>query len=153
MCGLPGAGKTTLAKKLQAERGATRLCPDEWMLAVMMDSSDVKERDRLRDPMEQALWKEGQELLKLGVNVILENGFWSKEEREIYRTIGKSLGAKVELHFLDAPFEVLWERVEKRNLNPQEFYITKKDMDDGWNVFQVPTEEEGRGYDFYKHYL
>jgi predicted kinase len=30
MVGLPGSGKTTLAKKLEGELGALRLTPDEW---------------------------------------------------------------------------------------------------------------------------
>lgn len=153
MCGLPGAGKTTLAKKLEFERGANRLCPDEWILAVLKERNDTQERDRLRDSIEHLLWKQAQILLKLGVNVILENGFWSIEERNSYRDIGHEIGAKVELHFVDAPFEVLWQRVEKRNSNPKEFQITKKDMEDGYEVFQPPTDEEGRGYDYYKHYL
>jgi len=29
ICGLPGSGKTTLAKKLEREHTAIRLCPDE----------------------------------------------------------------------------------------------------------------------------
>ena len=32
-CGLPGAGKTTLATELSAERGALRLTQDEWLIA------------------------------------------------------------------------------------------------------------------------
>lgn len=31
MCGLPGAGKTTLAKRIEIEEDALRLTPDEWM--------------------------------------------------------------------------------------------------------------------------
>ena len=30
-CGLPGAGKTTLANRLAEERGAVRLTKDEWL--------------------------------------------------------------------------------------------------------------------------
>lgn len=152
ICGIPGAGKTTLAKKLSAERSANRLCADDWILAILKDRKDIPERDRLRDPMEQLLWRQAQALLKLGVNVILENGFWAKEERDGYRNVGKSLGAKVELHFVDAPFEVLWDRVQKRNEESNEFFITKKEMDDAFNYFQPPTDEEGQTYDYYKHY-
>ena len=152
ICGLPGSGKTTLAKKLELERQANRLCPDDWIIAILKDQKDVPERDRLRDPMEQLLWKEAQALLKLGVNVILENGFWAKEERDIYLNVGRSLGAKVELHFMDATFDVLWERVEKRNSNLGEFQVTKKEMEDGYKVFQPPTQDEGQAYDFFKKY-
>ena len=33
-CGLPGAGKTTLAQQLAADRDALRLTKDEWMWAL-----------------------------------------------------------------------------------------------------------------------
>ena len=33
-CGLPGSGKTTLARRLATERGAVRLSKDEWMAAA-----------------------------------------------------------------------------------------------------------------------
>lgn len=52
ICGLPGAGKTTLAKKLAIERNAIRLCPDDWIIAILKDLNDIPERDRLRDPVE-----------------------------------------------------------------------------------------------------
>jgi len=32
ICGLPGSGKTTLSKKIEAETGAIRFCPDEWII-------------------------------------------------------------------------------------------------------------------------
>ena len=152
ICGLPEAGKTTLAKKLESEKRANRLCADDWILAILKDRDDISERNRLRDPMEQLLWREAQALLKLGVNVILENGFWSREERDSYSDIGKNLGAKVKLHFVDAPFDVLWERVGKRNSNLEEFQMTKKEMEDAHRAFQPPTEEEGQAYDYFQRY-
>jgi predicted kinase len=34
VCGLPGAGKTTLAKSLESQPRTVRLSPDEWMDAL-----------------------------------------------------------------------------------------------------------------------
>lgn len=152
ICGLPGAGKTTLAKKLESERYANRLCPDDWILAILKDQNDITERNRLRDPVEQLLWKEAQTLFNLGVNVILENGFWAKEERDRYRDVARNLGAKVELYFVDAPFDTLWERVLMRNSNPKEFQVTKKEMDEAYKNFEPPTDIEGQSYDYFRHY-
>ena len=39
ICGLPGAGKTTLAKQLERERPALRLTPDEWIAPLLADAS------------------------------------------------------------------------------------------------------------------
>lgn len=40
VCGLPGSGKTTLAKQLEEERNAVRMCPDDWIEAVLRDPGD-----------------------------------------------------------------------------------------------------------------
>lgn len=152
ICGLPGAGKTTLAKKLEIERRAVRLCPDDWIITILKDPNDIPERDRLRDPVEQLLWKHAQKLVLLGVNVILENGFWSSSERDSYRNIARKLGASVELHFLHAPFDKLWERVDKRNSSPNEFILSREELKESYELFELPTDEEGQTYDFYKKY-
>jgi predicted kinase len=150
--GTIGAGKTTLAEKLAAERNAHWFSPDDWVLAVLKDPSDIAERDRLRDPVEQMLWKEAQALLKLGVTVILENGFWTREERDQYLKTAKALGATVELHYVEAKPDELWERVQKRNSDPREFPITKEEVENALRLFQPPSEEEGAQYNSFKKY-
>lgn len=153
ICGLPGAGKTTLAKRLEFERNALRLCPDEWILPLLKDSRDIEELDRLREPVEQLLWKEAQRLLQLGVTVIMENGFWPDWERERYRIRAEELGAEVELHFVDAPLETLWERIQMRNsLDDTEIVIGYNDLKNFVEKFNPPTEEEGKRFHFYKKY-
>jgi predicted kinase len=92
MCGLPGSGKTTLAKQIESLRSALRLCPDEWIGSLLADSTDTAELDRLRAPVESVQWKVAKRALALGINVVLENGFWSREERASYRSQADSIG-------------------------------------------------------------
>ena len=47
ICGLPGAGKTTLAKRLEHELRAVRLCPDEWKHDLGIDYYD-EEQTRIK---------------------------------------------------------------------------------------------------------
>src|SRR5437868_759318 len=101
MCGLPGSGKTTLAKKLEKERCALRLCPDEWIVALYGEDI-ARDRDRLyavRDPVEALQWQLAEQALAREVDVILESGFWSRRERDHMRARAKELNATVELHF------------------------------------------------------
>ena len=149
ICGLPGAGKTTLAKKLANERQAVRLCAEDWVIRILKDQKDIVERDRLRDPVEQLLWRLAQELLRLGNVVILENGFWAKNERDGYLKIARELGVRVELYYVSEPFSVLWERVEKRNSDSNELVMTIKELKNSWQVFEPPTKMEGQSYDYF----
>ena len=114
ICGLPGSGKTTLAKKLAAAAQAVRLSPDEWKHALGIDYYDEPARVRL----ENRLWMLAQELLSLGQSVVMEHGFWAREERDELRKAGRKLGATVELHYLEASVEELWHRLESRNQEP-----------------------------------
>lgn len=151
ICGLPGAGKTQLAKQMESSRQAFRLCPDEWIKAVVENESDKHELDRLREPVEALQWNTAQKLLTLGVTVVLENGFWTKEERTKLQSQAKALGVRVELHYLNVPKEQLWRRIANRNSDAPEhaFRITRKEFDSWWPLFQVPDSDELKTYDNY----
>lgn len=140
ICGLPGSGKTTLAKQLAPEARAVRLSPDEWKHALGIDYYDEDGRVRL----EERLWRMAQELLALGQSVVMENGFWAEEERDELRLAGRSLGARVELHYLDASVEELWRRLDLRNLEtePGTVSIKRSDLEKWAAQFEAPDDAE-----------
>ena len=52
----------------------------------------------------------------LNGNVVLDLGFTTKEQREIFSSQAKELGMNAEVHYLDAPKHIRKKRVEKRNI-------------------------------------
>jgi predicted kinase len=136
VCGLPGSGKTTLAKRLENKCRAVRLCPDEWMEALSLNLYDEKKRAEI----EALQWNLAQSLLALGNTVIIEWGTWARSERDTLRLGARAVGAAVELHCLAAPVDVLFERIRYRNKeNPP---IEREMLLQWFEKFQVPTPEE-----------
>ena len=108
--GLPGSGKTTLARDLAARTGALRLTPDEWM-QPLFGVSDV---DGKRDVLEGRLIWTGFQALRGGLSVILDFGCWSPEERWAIRDLAGLAGADFRLHHLWVDEEVRRARCDAR---------------------------------------
>jgi predicted kinase len=82
--------------------------------------------------------------LYLGTNVILDFGFWAREEREDFRLRAKQLGASSEVHFLDVSEDELMRRIAARNAQDSEeyFHIPQETMKPWIAFFQRPTLDE-----------
>jgi predicted kinase len=144
MVGLPFSGKTTLARKLERECSALRLTPDEWHVSLFGQDARGPEHDARHNLIEGMLWNIASRALELGTNVILDFGFWAREEREDFRSRAKKLGASSEVHFLDVSEKELLKRLEVRNSQPSQayFYITAEMLKPWIEFFQRPTEDE-----------
>ena len=139
-CGLPGAGKTALATRIASERGAVRLTKDEWLWALGSTPWDRSTGERI----ERELWRLAQEILRLGLSVVLDFGLWARIERDEMRTVARDLGVGVELHYLEVPAEELWRRIELRNSAPpwDKEPIGRDDLE-GWiATFEAPYASE-----------
>ena len=153
ICGLPGSGKTTLAKSIAASTGAIRFSPDEWIKDIWKEGAET-EGNRFRDQIELLQWEIAKQILRNSVDVIIEWGTWGRSEREKLRNEASAAGAKVKFYYLEISREILKERILQRNqrLDPNEFYIPQKEievfLDDCFNSFQIPTSEELATYDF-----
>lgn len=136
VCGLPGSGKTTRARQLEARLRAVRLAPDEWMAALALDLWDAAARARV----EALQWELARMLLSQGLTVVIEWGTWARAERDALRLGARSLGAAVELHHLTALPHVLLERVRRRGR--EEPRIELADILRWNDAFEVPTDDE-----------
>jgi predicted kinase len=144
MVGLPCSGKTTLARSLEIQRSALRLTPDEWQVSLFGQDAEAPEHDARHTQIERLLWTIASRALQLGTSVILDFGFWAREEREDFRLRAKKLGAASEVHFLDESEEELLRRLAARNAQPSEtcFRISAEAMKPWVAFFQKPTADE-----------
>jgi len=141
VCGLPGSGKTTEAKRLSTHRPGVRFAPDEWLIALDVNLWESSIRQRV----ESLQWTTAKDLLRVGATVIIEWGTWGRVERDVLRTEARDLGATVELRYLDVPLDELWRRIRSRDMEDPP--VKRPDLDDWSRMFQVPDEAEVRLYD------
>jgi predicted kinase len=143
ICGLPGSGKTTLAKQIEHAGHAVRFSPDEWLYRLGIDFYDEAGRSKV----EHLQWELAQQLLRRGNDIVLENGFWSKEERDSYRAAATEIGATTKVHFLDVSVAELKSRIVRRNLardaaTPE---VDPSSLDQCATMFEAPDDDELRG--------
>jgi predicted kinase len=138
-CGLPGSGKTTVARGRERDAGAIRFSTDEWMADLGLDFFDD-----MRDSLQLRLDKLWKELLEHGQTVILEDGTWKREERDGLRQFAKRANAITEIHYFDIEFSQLWRRLEGRNANPTygTVPITRELLEESWRRFEKPDGAE-----------
>ena len=149
-CGLPGSGKTTLARRLEQAAPALRLTADEWLHALYPGiSTPEAETGPCRARVEGLQWAIAQRALELGGNVVLDWGVWAREERDLYRTGARKLGARVVLCVLDPPIAELWNRLSRRNADRPvgAFEIPRADLLRWSDRFERPTADELALYD------
>ncbi len=144
VCGLTGSGKTTYAKRLEETLGAVRFCPDEWMQALSLSLHDEDKRAQI----EALQWAQAQRLLALGQTVIIEWGTWGRSERDTLRLGARALGAATDQHYLSAPVEVLWKRIQRWGMEDPP--LMREDLVRSAEIFQSPTIEEAGLFDAYK---
>lgn len=140
-CGLPGSGKTSLARIIEHKASALRLTGDDWMHKLYPGiSTPEAENGPCRNRVEGLQWEIALRAIALQCNVVVDWGLWSRAERDACRDQARATGAEVVLCFLDVPFEALWQRLALRNteLPSGTFQISRTDLMRWSKLFEPP---------------
>jgi predicted kinase len=144
MVGLPCSGKTTLARRLEAEHQALRLTPDEWQIALYGQDAKDLDHDRRHGIIEGLMWDLAERVLQLGTSVILDFGFWTREERDDFRVRAARLGVNFAIHYAACAPEDLLRRLAGRNAaQPAGAFVIGEGALRQWmRQFEAPDADE-----------
>lgn len=143
ICGKICCGKTTYTQQLKQERGATVLSCDELMLALFPEQLGDR-HEEISQKAQAYLFQRAADLLELGVPVILEWGFWTKEGRRGAEEFFRSRGFETEWHYIEVPGET-WKRLlEKRNqaASSDAYYVDPNLARKCEDLFEPPEPDE-----------
>jgi predicted kinase len=134
ICGRVGSGKTTFGRQLATDRRAVFFCLDEWMATLFtMDAPTPLTLEWMLPRVERAerqIVSTARQVLDCGVEVILELGFFRREQRDRMRA--PLAGYDLKTHVMDVPRDVRRERVRERNRGSATFSIEVDDATFDW---------------------
>ncbi|KAF2822014.1 putative ATP/GTP-binding protein [Ophiobolus disseminans] len=154
-CGIAGAGKTTLAKAIEATYPAfTRIsidditCQNHGIYGIDYEASAAL-YEQYQDEADITYRARYRALLADKKDVILERSFYAREDREEYRKMAHDGGARVVLVFLkaegDEGKEFLWNRICKRSNRGKTadsaLDISRETFEMYWRGFEDPVGE------------
>lgn len=121
VCGLPGTGKTTVAKKIADETGS-------FVFNTDIVRKELFEKPRYTDKEKELVYKllfeMAEKFLKSAKNVVLDGTFYKKELRERVRKIARK--AKSDFHVVEVKCE---EKILKGRMGKRKKEKTPSDAD------------------------
>ncbi|CAH0055828.1 unnamed protein product [Clonostachys solani] len=152
MCGVAGAGKSTLSKSIVAEFPSfTRLSIDQ----MIFDAYGLYGVDYPRELYQQYSSEANEQFIDdfrhllssdEPRDVVLDRSFYAKDDRDDYRKLAQDMGARFILVFFEISKDKLWQRIQHRATGDRNadsaFDITPDILDRYVGGFERPDEDE-----------
>lgn len=145
LCGKIAAGKSTLTAALAQQPSTVVLSEDLWLHRLFgPEMATVTDYVRCSGRLRDAIGPHTEDLLRLGVSVVLDFPANTLAARAWMRTLFETAGADHRLHFLDVPDEVCLARLHARNAaGIHAFTPTDAEFAAITRHFVPPSEAEG----------
>lgn len=142
ICGFIGSGKTTFARKLEKETGAIRITKDEWVIKIFGNKITSDKKFEVFDKNVTELATDiAFKILKSGGDVIIDEGFWIKSQRDYIKKKILNIGAKPILYYVECDVEKMRERVVTRSkIPPEDSFEIGGEMFDSYLKYWQPPE-------------
>lgn len=147
VCGKIGCGKTYYANRLKEQEHAVILSTDE-VTYDLTNNQQGEGYDEFARRVNLYLRKKAVEIVNAGCTVILDWGFWTKENRKEIKRYGENNGVLVEMHYIDIDDKTWFENIEKRNNEVisgnggSSFYVDEGLLNKVSSLFEIPEKEE-----------
>ena len=147
ICGKIGCGKTYYANRLKDQEHAVILSTDE-VTYDLTNNQQGEGYDEFARRVNLYLRKKAVEIVNAGCTVILDWGFWTKENRKEIKRYGENNGVLVEMHYIDIDDKTWYENIEKRNNEVisgnggSSFYVDEGLLNKVSSLFEIPEKEE-----------
>ena len=146
LCGKIASGKTTYARELKEKQKAIILSCDDLLL-TLFDGCLGDKHDDIVKRCSAFFNSQAEELIKIGIDVILDFGYWTKSERTAARDYFKTKNIETQLVYFKIPEEQRFDRLRKRNESlsnaTKRVYIIEEELREHLDLkFQEPSPEE-----------
>lgn len=140
LVGKVASGKTTFARVMQAKGGGIFLSIDELQLAIFGEHPTREQLDSSYEGCFEYQKRLALNLLKNGLDVYLDWGFWRQELRHDTHAFFKQEQVTVYQYYFDIPLSIRYERNRKRNLgcDQHSHKIEEKDIAFFDSLFEAP---------------
>lgn len=146
LCGKIASGKSYYAAKLLKQSPSVLLSMDELFEICELDFfNDL--HSNLYPKLQQFLYKKAAEIAQGGLTVILDSGFWTRQERQSVTKVFSNLGSNIQWHYIDVDDDTWRQNIEERNQAAQaegyvQFLIDEERMAEIIREFEVPAPDE-----------
>ena len=149
LCGRLCSGKSTYSATLRDELGCVVLSVDELMIALLGRETGAMHDEYVRRA-KQYICGKAADIARAGADVVLDQGFWTRAERDSAREFFASRGGDCELRYLRIPKIIAKQnanRIAKRNAEVAAGRSDAYYVDDGLKakftaMFEEPTADE-----------
>lgn len=147
ICGKICSGKSYYANILKEKENAVTLSCDE-LTNIIFNNDLGNKHDEISSRIKQYLMQKAIDIVKTNTNVILDWGFWSKNERTFINQFFNTKNIKCEWHYIDISDETWGKNISQRNksildgTNKNDYYLDEGLKNKLSSLWQTPSKEE-----------
>ena len=147
ICGKICSGKSHYAKQLQQQHNAVILSTDE-VTFDLIENQQGEFYNIFARKVNAYLQKKAAQIVRAGANVILDWGFWTKQDRKNISEYFTQQGISCEWHYIDVDDATWYRNIEERNRavlsgnGGSDFYVDEGLLEKVLSMFEIPDKEE-----------
>ena len=147
ICGKICSGKTYYANEIKEKENAVILSCDE-LTKILFDNNLGKKHDEMSQRVWRYLLKKSVDIIKTNTSVILDWGFWSRDDRKYISNFFNSKNIECEWHYIDIDDKSWKQNIEERNkrvldgVGENSYYLDDGLMKKLLSKWETPTKNE-----------